>query len=98
MARPDFPRTLAEFQSRFVTEDDLSPVPRRVPLAGWLPVSTMWSRRGVRVEYARTLSVQVLPASCIARTFLFISGSPPHTWSQPTRRGSRRFSFSDNSA
>jgi ISXO2-like transposase domain len=30
--------------------------------------------------------------------FLFISGSPPHIWSRPTRRGSRRFSFSDSAA
>src|SRR5512134_311983 len=65
MARPDFPRTLAEFQSRFVTEDDCR---RYLGECRW-PDGYQCPRcahaEAYEVEHAGTLSVQVLPASSV---------------------------------
>ena len=107
MARPDFPRTLAEFQDRFASEEDC----RRYLVACRWPDGFRCPRCGEPDAYElagrEAPAVPGVPApdlgdgghgpapdaSCPSG-----SGSRRPTWSPPTRRASRRPSSSASSA
>ena len=70
-AAPDFPRTSAEFQSRFVTEDDVAGISSSAAGRTATSVHDVLTPRRT-FEHAGTLSVQVLPVT--AGTILHRTG------------------------
>src|SRR5512134_1207818 len=106
MARPDFPRTLAEFRSRFVTEDDCRrylgecrwPDGYRCPRCAHAEAYELSTRE---LFQCRSCRHQV---SVTAGTILHRTRVPLHLWFSAAylvtthTRGSRRFSSSDSSA
>ena len=106
MTRPDFPRTLAEFQDRFASEADCRrylvacrwPDGFRCPRCGEPDAYGLAGRELLQCRSCRHQTSVTAGTVLHRRTSPSGSGSRRPTWSPPTRRGSRRSSSSASSA